>query len=157
MRIIRIATILTVTFWLIVAVQQTLWIPHAVQPRFINSPLIGSFARRYVVTSSVEIALFAAVAFALLVCVYRIRRVWPPVALCVLFAFTLWRYFVHPLPIFFRAPLGDGSLHGAFAGYLRFHSGDLWLDITKTFLVIGCLGLWAAVSYHISHAHGQEV
>ncbi len=65
MRIIRIATILTVTFWLIAIVQQALWIPHAVQPRFTYSPLIGSFARRYVVTSSVEIALFAAAALSL--------------------------------------------------------------------------------------------
>jgi hypothetical protein len=156
MRVIRVATLLTVVFWLIILIQQALFIPRALEPRFIYSPLIGPFARRYVVTSSIEVVFLTALAGVLILCVCRLRRVWPAVALCMLFAFTIWRWYIHPLPIFFRPPLGDGSLHGALAGYLHLHSYDLWLDLTKIFLVIGCFGLWVAASYHISHA-GEQV
>jgi hypothetical protein len=157
MRVIRVATLLTVVFWLIILIQQALFIPHALEPRFIYSPLIGPFARRYVVMSSIEIVFLIAIAGALIFCVYRLRRVWPAIALCMLFTFAIWRWFIQPLPIFFRPPLGDGSLHGALAGYLHFHASDLWLDLTKMFLVLGCFALWIAASYHFAHARERKV
>jgi hypothetical protein len=157
MRVIRFAIALTACFWLVVVIQQVAWIPHAAQPRFTQDPLIGYFARSYVVTSSLQIVLFVAIAAALAAYVYRSRRPWAAAALCILFVLAFWQYFLVGLPLFFRPPLGDGSLHGAFVSYARFHSMGLWLHLTKLFLVLGCFGLWIAVFSRISHASQPEV
>ena len=157
MRVIRLAIALTACFWLVVVIQQLAWIPHAMQPRFTDDPLIGGFARSYVVTSSLQILLFAVIAAILAVYVYRSRRAWAAVALCVLFVLAFWQYFLVGLPLFFRAPLGDGSLHGALVGYVRFHSTGLWLHLMKLFLLLGCFSLWLAVLSHISHAGHPEI
>ncbi|MGI8436896.1 MAG: hypothetical protein ACR2NX_08320, partial [Chthoniobacterales bacterium] len=124
MRLVRIAIILSALFWLIVLVQQAVWLPHALQPRFTRDPRIGAFASRYAVTSSVQLLLFVIAAGALAFYVYRTRRAWAAVALCFLFALAFWQYFLAGLPLFFRPPFGDGSLHSATLGYLRFHSTD---------------------------------
>ena len=157
MRVIRVATILTAAFWLIILIQQAAWIPHALQPRFTQDPLIGRFAKSYAVTSSIKIVLLAAITGALAFYVYRSRRPWAAAALCVLSAVAFWQVFLAGLPIFFRPPLGDGSFHGALLAYARFHSAGLWLYLTKLFLVLGCIGLWFVAFWHISHASEPEV
>jgi hypothetical protein len=64
------------------------------------------------------------------------RRAWAAAALCVLLAFAFWHYFLSGLPLFFRPPFGDGSLHGAALGYLRFYAAGLWLHVTKLVLLL---------------------
>jgi hypothetical protein len=157
MRLLRIAITLSALFWLIALVQQIVWLPHALEPRFTHDPQIGTFASRYALTSSVQLLVFVAAAGLLAFYVYRSRRVWAAVALCALFVLAFWQYFVAGLPIFFRPPLGDGSAYGAALGYVRFHSPGMWLHVTKLVLVLSCVVLWAIASYHISHASHQEV
>ncbi len=157
MRVVRIATVLTVIFWLIMLLQQAVWLPHALQPRFTQDPLIGGFAVSYAVTSSLKMGFFAAAAAALAYYAYPARRAWPAIALCILFALAFWQYVLVGLPLFFRPPFGDGSLHGALIGYLRFQSTGVWLDLTKGFLLLGCFGLWVVASCRISHASEPKV
>src|SRR5438477_391237 len=130
MRVVRIATVLTVIFLLIMLLQHAVWLPHALQPRFTQDPLIGGFAISYAVTSSIKMGFFAAAAAALAYYAYP-ACAWPAIALCILFALAFWQYFLVGLPLFFRPPFGDGSLHGALIGYLRFQSTGLWVDLTK--------------------------
>jgi hypothetical protein len=157
MRLPRVALILSALFWLIVLVQQILWLPHALQPRFTHDPRIGAFASRYVFTSSLQILLFFTVAGVLAFYVRSTRRAWPAAALCLLFAVALWRYFLTGLSLFFRPPFGDGSLHGAALGYLRFHSTGMWLHVIKLVLVVSSFALWAIAAYNVSYASHQEV
>jgi hypothetical protein len=145
MRITRLAIVLTACFWLIVVIQQIAWIPHAMLPRFTEDPLIGHFARSYVVTSSLRIFLFVVIAAALSIWFYRSQRRWLAAALCILFICALWQYFIVGLPLFFRPPMGDGSFHGAVVGFVRFRSTGLWLDFAKLFLVLGSFILWLIV------------
>ena len=157
MRLLRVAIILSALFWAIALVQQAVWLPHALQPQFTHDARIGAFATRYAITSSVQLLLFVAVACLLAFYVYRSRRAWAAAALCVLFVLALWQYFFAGLSIFFRPPLGDGSLYAAALGYVHFHSGDMWLHVTKFVLVLSCLFLWVFASFHISRAGHQQV
>ena len=157
MRVVRVAIILSALFWVIVLVQQAIWLPHALQPRFTHDARIGAFASRYAITSSVQLLLFATVAGALGCYVHQSRRTWAAAALSILFLLAFWQYFLAGLPLFFRAPFGDGSLRGAVLAYLRFHSAGMWLHVTKLVLVLSCVVVWGFASYHISHAGHQEV
>lgn len=157
MRLLRVAITLSALFWLISLVQQAVWLPHALQPRFTHDPHIGAFATRYAVTSTLQLLLFVIAAGALAFHVYRAQRAWAAAALCVLFILAFWQYFLAGWPLFFRAPFGDGSLYGAALGYLRFHSTGMWLHATKIALVLSCAVLWAFASYHVSHAGHEKV
>jgi hypothetical protein len=157
MRLVRVAIVLTALFWLIALVQQAIWLPHALQPRFTHDARIGAFASHYALTSSIRLLLFVVAAGVLVFCVYRGRRAWAAAALSVLFALAFWQFFLAGLSLFFRPPFGDGSLHGAALGYLRFHSAGLWLHVTKLVLLLSCFTLWAVASFHISHDSHQEV
>jgi hypothetical protein len=157
MRITRLAIVLTACFWLVVVIQQIAWIPHAIQPRFRQDPIIGQFARSYVITSSLQIVLFVSAATALCVYFYRSRRQWAAAGLCLLFILAFWQYFVAGLSLFFRPPMGDGSFHSAVVSYLRFHSTGLWLHLTKLFLILGSFALWLTAFSHTPRVGQPEV
>ncbi len=157
MRLLRVVIILSALFWLMLLVQHAFWLPHALQRRFSEDPQIGVFASRYVVTNSARLLLFVSAARALGFYVYRARRVWAAVALCILFALAIWQYFLAGLPLLFRPPFGDGSLSGAGRAYLQFHSTGLWLQVAKVVLAVSCCALWGFASYHMSGDRQREV
>lgn len=106
-------------------VLQSAWVLYTPIPR---EPQLAALIESYRVSSSIDMGITVAAGTALSVLLLRRQTTIRALALAVFCAVVLWRHHLAELDIFFRAPMGDGSLSAAVSAWWRINASGAWIQ-----------------------------
>jgi hypothetical protein len=121
-----------------------------------DNPRIKAFAEEFRITTTLEtLAFFVSGVFLSL---WAWVRRSSPAALAVAFtaAGALWWSQLSSAGIFFRAPLGDGTISGALQGWWRLHRPSIGIHSARILFFLVSIIVWSFVSFRLSSSRARK-
>ena len=113
------------------------------------NPKLAVFAEQWRIKSTITAAATVVVGFALVAALVRRQTMWRILGLAVFSGFCLLNNYATNLDIYFRHPLGDGSLASAVARWWRLHSYHAWFHIPSILFLATSAVLLLASAYRV--------
>ncbi len=115
-----------------------------------DDPVMNNFARNFLITSTLKTLAFSVSGVFLSLWSWLHRSSYAALAVAILAAGALWWSYLGSSGVFFRPPVGDGTISRAFHLWWRLHSSFIGLHAAKILFFLASIILWLIVSYRLS-------
>ena len=115
-----------------------------------DDPVMNNFARNFLITSTLKTLAFSVSGVVLSLWSWLHRSAYAALVVAFLAAGALWWAYLASSGIFFRPPMGDGTISKALHWWWRLHGSSIGLHAAKILFFLASIIIWPMVSYRLS-------
>lgn len=140
----KLIAILSIGLFCLLSIGNQIYFSFIHAPRFESDLRIGEFVRSYRWSSLFSTLGFSMLGLGFCIWAWRDARILSNVGLWLFTAYSIYSLFLNNIGMYFREPLGDGSLTSAAAGWIKLHGNIIQISYASlliTSLFFGTMAL----------------